>query len=305
MSKAYNKLSRYNYMIGVPSRKREFMIKKKTGIWKYFTKDKSFSYNLYLIVREAESKKYYDKLLDITEQNEKFSCSITPVLNGDNISQKRQVLLDIAIKYNYVHLFIIDDDIDFYFREEKLSSKYTNRYQDLMEKDVVNKILYESMKLCNEKYPIVGLPLKQGSQNRKYTFEKNVPVIRFVCYHVPTLVREKIDITGLNTTFMSDRYVQLELLSRGYRSITNCRYAIGDLGTGYKGGCSETRTVELQEEAANKLYKKFPKHVKLKIKENGLWNEKRWDCRINWKGFLNKDEMKYIPKEEVFKKYGI
>ena len=305
MSNVYDKLTYYNYMIGIPSRKREFMVEKKTGVWKYFAKDKSFSYNLYLIVRESESKKYYDKLMDVIKQNEKFKCSITSVPDSHSIAQKRQGLLFLATKYNYEYLFIIDDDIDFYFREESLSSKYTNRYQDLMEKDVVNKILYESMRLCDDEYPVVGLPLKQGSQNRKYTFEKNVPVIRFVCYHVPTLVKEKIEVTGLNTTFMSDRYVQLELLSRGYRSITNCRYAIGDLGTGYKGGCSETRTVELQNKAANNLCEKFPKYVKLKIKENGLWNEKRWDCKINWKGFLNKDEIKYIPKEEVFKKYGI
>ena len=302
MSNVYDDLSCYNYMIGIPSRNRGFMIDKKIGVWKYFAKTKHY-YPIYLMVRDSEFKSYSGSIRGV--QNEQFSCFVKKTPNSFNISQKREELLSLAINRRVEYLFIIDDDVDFYFREESLSSKYTNRYKDLMEKDTVNKILYESIMLCNEDYPIIGLPLKQGSQGRKYTFEKNVPVIRFVCYHVPTLIKEEIRVTGLSTTFMSDRYVQLKLLSKGYRSLTNCRYAIGDLGTGYRGGSSETRTVGLQNEAARKLCKKFPKHVKLKIKENGLWNEKRLDCKIDWKGFLNKDEIKHIPKEEVFKKYGI
>lgn len=305
MNKYYKELSKQNYMIGIPSREREFMIEKKTGIWKYFTKS-STSYNLNLIVRERESKKYYDCINEIYEEyNSNFICNITSVPDNYNIAQKRQGLLSIAIRQCKDYLFIIDDDIDFYYREENLSSKYTNKFQSLMEQNVVDKILLESIKLCNEKYPIVGLPLKQGSQSKKYTFEKNCPIIRFVCYYVPILIEEDISITGLRTDFMSDRYVQLELLFRRYRSLTNCRYAIGDLGTGYKGGCSETRTVEKQEEASKKLCKRFPDYVSLRIKENGLWNEKRLDCKIEWKKFLNKNELKYIPKEEVAKVYGI
>lgn len=303
MNKYYRELSKQNYMIGIPSRSREFMIEKKTGIWKYFKNENS--YPLELIVREQESKKYYDVINEAYENNSNFICSITSVPDSYSIAQKRQGLLSIAIRQRKKYLFIIDDDIDFYYREENLSSKYTNKYKSLMENNVVDKILLESIKLCNEKYPIIGLPLKQGSQGKKYTFEKNCPIIRFVCYYVHTLIEEDVSITGLRTDFMSDRYVQLELLFRGYKSLTNCRYAIGDLGTGYKGGCSETRTVEKQEEAAKKLCKRFSDYASLRIKENGLWNEKRLDCKIEWKKFLDKGELKYVPKEEVKEKYGI
>lgn len=304
ISKYYKALSKENYLIGIPSRGREFMIEKGTGIWKYFKN--SNPYSLSLIVREDESKRYYDKIEDIYEfTNGNFMCSITSVPDKYNIAQKRQSFLEIAKANKIDYLFIIDDDVDFYYRDESLSSKYTNRYKDLMEKDTVNKILWESIQLCNKKYPIVGLPLKQGSQGRKYAFEKNVPIIRFVCYHVPTLIKEEIKITGLETDFMSDRYVQLKVLNQGYRSLTNCRYAVGDMGTGYKGGCSTTRTVELQKEAAKKLCKTFPKYVKLKIKENGLWNEKRLDCKIDWKGFLDKEELKYLPAKEVMKEWSL
>lgn len=296
MSKAYDRLKNFNYMIGIPSRGRSFMIEKRTGVWKYF---KEYSYPISIFIREEEVLDYGKVLTGRVPKFDLVSCS-----NGINIAEKRQEILNKAIKENKTHLFIIDDDINFYYREESLSSKYSNKMEEINSRDTVNKCLLECIALCNEEYPIVGLPLKQGSQAKKYTFELNSQIIHFACYHIPTLIKESIKVTELGTPFMSDRYVQLSLLNKGYRSITNCRYAIGDYGTGYRGGCSITRNVLLQEDAARKLLVAFPGYVELRHKENGVWNNPRLDCKIHWKKFLKKGFLQFIPKEKVLKIIG-
>lgn len=286
----YDLLQKENYMIGIPSRERTHLISKKIGVWKYLDK----GYPTVLTVRYSEFAQYHATLA----QSDCYTWSVVTMVNDIcSIAEKRQALLQEAIDRKVEHLFIMDDDIALYFRDEDLSSKYTSRKEDFDRLEAFDRILYECMALCSETYPIVGLPLKQGSFNLRYMFPKNIPIIRFVCYHVPTLVKEGIECTGLGTTFMSDRYVHLSLLEKGYASLSNCRWCVGDPGTGYKGGCSETRTVDLQEEAARKLVARFPEKVSLKYKENGLWNERRLDCSIKWKDYLRPDEMKHLPHE--------
>jgi len=286
----YDLLQKENYMIGIPSRERTHLIEKKTGVWKYLDKE----YPVHVVVRSDEYVLYS---LVLSQSVDILRMNMSTVGNFSSIADKRQALLQKAIALKVEHLFIMDDDIALYFRDEGLSSKYTSRKEDFDRLEAFDRILYECMALCCETYPIVGLPLKQGSFNLRYMFPKNIPIIRFVCYHVPTLVKEGIECTGLGTTFMSDRYVHLSLLEKGYASLSNCRWCVGDPGTGYRGGCSETRTVELQEEAARKLVARFPDKVSLKYKENGLWNERRLDCDIKWKAYLKPDELKHLPHE--------
>jgi len=292
MSEIYNKLTNLNYSISIPSRNRIHLIEKRIGIWKHIDPF-SFNYLYEIIVRESEASDYR-KAVD-------NYAPVFVVPDDSTIADKRQKCFDIAKENFTEYLFIIDDDINLYFRDENLSSKYTSRHEDFIANDCFNKILYESIQLCNEEYPIVGLPLKLGSQGIKYMFPKNIPIIRFVCYHVPTLIKEGIKINEMPVPFMSDRYVQLKLLSKGYKSLSNARWCCGDPGTGYKGGCSETRTVEAQSESAKQLCKEFPGYVDLKIKNNGLWDEERLDCTIDWKRFLPEGEEPYIPAEEGMK----
>lgn len=277
-----------NYMIGIPSRQRTFLIDKKGGVWRYIKDHK-----VCLTIREEEANAYQRSLGDRYPH-----LHIRPVPNDATICYKRQGLLDEAIARGVEYLFIIDDDVTFYFRDENLSSKYTSRAEDFDRMQAFDRILLESIYFCNDEYPINGLPLKQGSFGLKYMFPLNIPIIRYVCYHVPTLVKHNIRVDGLGTIFMSDRYVQLSLLEAGFRSLSNCRWCIGDYGTGYKGGCSITRTVELQEEAARALVARFPKTVSLKVKENGLWDERRLDCVIRWRDYFDIDELRYIESDQ-------
>jgi len=284
MSHTKDLLDKKNYMIGVPSRERSSMIRERKGLWLHT--EPIGSYPVRVCVRESEMKDYEDMV-------PAFS-----VPDSFTIANKRQRLMEYAIHSVYEFLFIIDDDVSLYYRDENLSSKYTSKRETFQAEDCFNRILYEAIMLCGEKAPIIGLPLKLGSFGLKWKFPKNIPVIRFVCYHVPTLVKENIKMDGMGTVFMSDRFTHLSLLSKGYYSLSNCGYAVGDQGTGYKGGCSITRTVELQSASAIALRDTFPNHVELKIKNNGLWDAERLDCRISWRKFLKEGESNFIPTEE-------
>jgi len=276
------------------------MVDKETGVWKYLSKEKKHLYPFFTYVRQEELEQYQSFLMDE---------NIIDVPNKFTISDKRQQILEHAINDDIEFLFMIDDDSIFYFREEELSSKYTSRHEDFIEGDYFNKILWESMCLCSQEYPIVGLPIKQGSFGLKYMFPKNIPVIRFVCLHVPTLAKEEIsyntmEFNGERVPHMQDRYVQLQLLEKGYRSISNCRFCIGDPGTNYKGGCSDVRTIERHEISAKGLAQTFPKTVSLKYKEDGHWGVQRLDCSIKWKDYLYVGESHYEPSEKIIPLFG-
>lgn len=293
MTETHKKLMGKNYHIFVPSRNRSSLIEKRGGVWKYLGRD---SYPVTVIVRQEEEEKYSK---EVESRIPEYDVRVSSVPNKFMIVNKRQRMLDLAIEDGVEYMFILDDDICLYYRDEELSSKYTSKEEEFLKRDSFNNILYESMKLCSEEFPIVGLPLKQGSFNLKYTFPKNIPIIRFVCYHVPTLIKENVRMDGLGTTFMSDRYAHLSLLEKGYASLSNCRWCVGDHGTGYKGGCADTRTAELQGEAAKALSKRFGEdRVSLKWKEDGVWGVRRLDCRIEWKKFLPVGSLSYLPKEE-------
>lgn len=294
-------LEKENYMIYVPSRGRGDRILLRRGLWRYVDPIEK-SHEVTLCVREEELSSYP------IEQIRGKGVKLAVAHNEATIADKRNSFIEHAISSEVEYMFIIDDDSEVYYRDENLSSKYTSRVEEVKRRNIFDKILLEAMALCSETYPLIGLPIKQGSFGLKYTFPKNIPIIRFVCYHVPTLKKEGIKATGLGTTFMSDRFVQLSLFEKGYRSLSNCRYAIGDPGTGYRGGCSETRTPEKQTEAAKALALRFPNAVSLKVKSNGLWAADRLDCSIKWKSYLKEGEQTYIDAYEGYelinKKYG-
>jgi hypothetical protein len=284
------------FMIVIASREREFMIEKETGFWRYL------KYGLYrcplsLMVREKESKNYYDALRN--KEDKRWEIPIISVPNEFNLADKRQAMLKIAEREKVDHLIMIDDDIVFSYRDDDLDSKYGSKIEMFEDGSILEDIVTRSIVFCNEKYPMTGFPLRQGANGRKYAYEKNSPIIRYMCFHVPTLLKEEIRFDGLKTPFMSDRYAQLALIDKGYRTITICLYAVDDYGTGYKGGSEKTRTPELQSKSAHNLKHKFPNLVELKTKSNGHWKEERIDCNLKLKRALNEGENPYIKEIEI------
>ncbi|NIU83378.1 MAG: hypothetical protein GWN64_07825, partial [Candidatus Thorarchaeota archaeon] len=235
-------------------------------------------------VREQEARAY-----------EGEGLIVHPVDNKLTIAQKRRAIFQVAAAKGCEWLFIADDDIKLDVRRDD-----NNRLFRPMTSEEGVHFLSDHMAICGKRYPLVHPVLRMHADKRKYMYEKNCPALRFVCYHVPTFVKEGVDIAGLGTAFMSDRYAQLFMLSRGYNSIGLAQYCVDDTGTNAKGGCSEYRTPELQSEAAKRLAGAFPDNVSLRVKQGtGAWKDKRLDVTIQWKKFLQDDELPYVPKEEM------
>ncbi|MEM4270639.1 MAG: hypothetical protein QXO70_00930 [Candidatus Pacearchaeota archaeon] len=282
-------------LICVPSRNRVRLIQEKRGIWKYLD-PRTTTYNLKVFVLEKD-KEMYSHYIPIG--------NLISVPDIYYISDKRQAMLEYAIENEITHLFIIDDDIVLYHRDETLPSKYCCRFEEVKRLNSFNRMIQELKSICNETFPIVGVPLKQGSQSKNSEFEINAPIIRVVCYYVPILKRENIKINGLGVPFMSDRYTQLCLLKKGYKSLTHNGFAIDDYGTGKPGGCQETRTPELQSLSAKALANAFPESVTLKVKKGeGYWTEERLDCKLDLKYYIGYAESK-ISKNQLKEIYNV
>lgn len=286
-----------NTIICIPSRSRTDLILKNSGTWKYI---REYDGRVYLFVRLREFANYREVLIKTSLDN----VEVMLVKDEVNIAQKRDEMLKFASIMNSEYLVMMDDDLTFSKRNEDISSKYET-CKSLRED--FKQILFESTTLCSNEYPLVGFPARFGAQGRKYMFEKNSPMLYFACYHIPTLVEHNLNFTGLNTAFGEDAYMQLSLLRKGYRSLTNCRFAVGDRSApryieegGNSGGCHDYRTLQLKEESAIRLSEEFPESVKVQRKENGSLINVR---SLNY--YLNKGELKYIPKEEVLPLLGV
>ena len=306
MSKVSEELSEYTgrYEIFIPSRERTDLMRDRRGAWKLFNPT-SCNYPVKVVVRDIEEADYLQAsgLSEFSPDQLGLGVTTTPSVNMD-IAKTRQLIVEEAHERGLEYLFMLDDDVVLSYRDESLSSKYGSRVEELFARDGLNQCLLECLKMCGPEYPMVGLPLRFGSVSRKYMFEKNSTIIRFVCLHVPTLMKEGVSYTGLGGGVMEDYYVQLSLLSKGYRTMTNCRFAIDDYGTGKPGGCSTTRSVEVHNESAELLAQKF-ECVDLKWKKTSFWPEERLDCGFKPKSFLPAGELPYIPFQEAVDKFGL
>lgn len=283
-----------NYRVAIPSRGRWESIEKGTGVWRYIF---SSSQKVSVYVREEECPQY-TKVIDNHKNRDQFKLVVIP--NEYNIADKRSRITEDAKEDGIEKLFIIDDDVSFSYRDNSIASKYRSQIDMFRSKHGFSFLIAYLLKMTSEHYPMTGLPLRQGSNNKEYCLEKNSQIIRLACYHVPTLKKEGIRADGLGQPYMSDRFVQLELLSRGYTTLSlNC-FAVDDGGTGKAGGCSIDRTPKLQSRSAKAMVEHFKENIELVVKTNGDWKGvKRYDCKIAWKKFLQSGADKYEDPSSI------
>lgn len=178
------------------------------------------------------------------------------------------------------YLVMIDDDLKFATRS--LENKYTT-FDD--EGQCFGQMIINMMSRCDEYYPIVGITARQFSNN-KPLFSEDTRIIQLFCFHMPTIRKEDMWFGNSGMTFMSDYYFTLSMLQRGYHNLVLNTYTRDERAQA-PGGCSEYRTVELYNESAKELYRKFPGLVRLEWKENGAWKEPRLTPHISWRKAYN------------------
>ena len=284
-----------SWAICVPSRGRADFFRDCTGVVPYLPwKDKDQDIKNpgpYVFVRGSELENYRYFV------NEDF---LVAVPDHFNIAQKRQFMLEWASSCNLEYIFQIDDDVRLDYRRTDDRTKFltcawnAEKLWDLFE---------TCLRICGEKFPMVHPRTRMFANEAKFRYEKNTSAIRCVCLHVPTVYAHG-SYTGLyekyGAIYMSDRYMQHTLMSKGFVTIALGQFCSGDNGTNVKGGCSLDRTVELQSASAIALAKEFP-NVSLRSKNNGNWSEHRYDVTQRFKAYLPKGTKNYVPKEEMEK----
>lgn len=203
------------------------------------------------------------------------------------IGAKRQYIVD---NYPQEHILFIDDDLSFLKRkngETKLEKIKDNQFKEL----------YDWILMCLEKgFGIVGCSA-QGGNNRfpnKFTYFGRIWAI----YGINTKILNKHNIRYDQIEVMEDFYVVLDLLRWGYRSIINTEFAHGQKASNQAGGCSETRTYEIQKQSALLLSLKHEPFVNVVKKKSKNWvnMEERYDVKIYWKKAFEKGNYNLIHK---------
>ena len=126
--------------------------------------------------------------------------------------------------------------------------------------------------------------------------------LRALAYRTDIFRRHKLRFDAV--PLMEDFYVQLSLLTRGYKSFTITDWVQDQPGkSGAAGGCSTYRTAELQETAARALAKAFHPDAKLITKTvKTKWGDlgtTRADVRIQWKAAYETGRMLYGARGEL------
>lgn len=94
------------------------------------------------------------------------------------------------------------------------------------------------------------------------------------------------NIEWTRVTFAEDFDVTLQLLSRGTMNRVNTKYCVQGSATNSKGGCSEYRTLELQNESQQTLADLWPGYIRVteRTMKTGPWKgQVKKGVTISWK----------------------
>jgi hypothetical protein len=205
----------------------------------------------------------------------KYNCNLVilpPEVKG--IANTRQWIVD---NTEDDKLLMLDDDLKF-FRRVTPTDWHLNKCNA---QDMVDMIAWVDDNL--NRYPSVGVSLRQGNNQCPSSTRTNGQLIRAVGVHLPTLRQHGLRYDVLPV--MEDRHVCLSLLDLGYENCINFEFANDQASSQSAGGCTEERTKEIQDSASRRLAELHPGIVKVVQKEtkNGWWGGTRTDTVVQWK----------------------
>jgi len=254
--------------------------------------DKIFNTKLWISEKEKED---YQNTLDILGIN---SVELVIDKRSTNISETRQEILNYCKEQKYDYLFMPDDDVEIFSR----SLNFKRIPMDL----IFNTDLFNHLcSICSKEYPLVSIRDRFMINNCKTVYEKNHNIHLLYFIYIPIFIKEKISFIYENIKHFKfpyeDRIIQLLLYQIGYKSCTSSMYAMSQRhGNNSIGGCSSYRTIEEANIVANIIHKDFPNYTDVFIKNN--WSKgSRKELKFYFKRYLNPNELKYIPKEEMEK----
>jgi hypothetical protein len=202
-------------------------------------------------------------------------ASVMPV-TAKGIGKVRQHIIDISDG----PVLMLDDDLGFFVRR-KDDPKLLTRAGPYDIKRAL-KAMEGALKL----HAHASFAVREGANRNTDEFIYNVRCLRALGYNAATLKKEKVRFDRLPV--MEDFDVALQLLRRGYWSVTLNHFLQDQGASNAPGGCSIYRSMEVQAQGAEglaRLHHEFVTVVEKQAKGGGPWATRK-DVRIQWKKAL-------------------
>jgi hypothetical protein len=173
------------------------------------------------------------------------------------IAAKRQWLLE---NCHSEKLVMLDDDLRFAVRREDEPAKFLKATNDQ-----INKAFQELEAVLSEDIPHAGFSARGagiGTAAQKGGWQMGKRMMYVLAYHVPT-VKANAQFGRLRTH--EDMDVCLQLLLKGYPNMVNYSFVV-DQKFGNPGGCTDERTVSINNADSIKLAELHPGYVRISHK---------------------------------------
>ena len=174
-------------------------------------------------------------------------------------------------------LVMLDDDLTFAVRRTDEPHKF------LPAEDVDIEDMFEEIEDKLDSFAHVGVATREGGNRNTERYLHTTRMLRILAYDARVLKKEHINFNRLPV--MEDFDVTLRLLRLGYDNVLLNRIVHNQYGSNAAGGCSQYRTMEVQEKAAKDLAALHHPYVRLVRKQTkGAWGgQARTDVVISWK----------------------
>jgi hypothetical protein len=176
-----------------------------------------------------------------------------------------------------------NDDVKLFIRKSMRSPKLTPLFDDTRALERLWRTLHA--RLATENTAWVALSNRSGNNHKKTVYDIAARSYGFWGVDAHILQAHNLRFDVIET--MQDFYMQLALLTRGYRTYVYYRWCWDQRGASNSaGGCSVYRTPQMQERSVAKLQQDFPEFVAAveKTTKTGWFDgQPRTDARIQWK----------------------
>ena len=224
-------------------------------------------------------KSLQERAILVVPEDEVKSYSKYPVqgIPMKGIGPTRQWCTENAV----AKMVMLDDDLIFATRRRDNPTKFYNAQPD----EIYD--LFDRLEDVLTDYAHASVATREGGNRSIIPMLHNQRMLRVLAYDSHILRGNRIRFDRVPV--MEDFDVTLQLLSKGYGNVILNHMVQNQNGSNLAGGCSQYRTMEVQEAGARGLAKLWPDYVKLVTKQTKTaWGgQARTDVVIQWKRCYN------------------
>lgn len=201
-----------------------------------------------------------------------------------NISTKRQFIIEYAVRKHIDKIAMLDDDIRQFSRRCSPTARTKGKFSLLTATIEDVRSAFKLMeRWLGPELPHCGISARELNNFVEEDYDEATRMLRCLCYHVPTLARNKVRFDRVDTR--EDLDVTLQLLRLGLKNRVTYLVAQDQASSNSVGGCSIYRDASVISDSAQKLANLHPGFVQLlqKTTKHSWGGGTRTEVKIQWK----------------------